>query len=145
MPGTFRPNSRHNYYARPDQYAKRGPDGLIPLGKDVPPPGHSEFYGWHEGRFYGLRVTDPAQLLTFRREGRWFDEYGTEYPRWDESGRPLRPEFTSYGITYHCDEWHGEHGPWAVNQAKVFATFGAIYLSVPILALIGFLILYFAL
>ena len=30
----------------------------VPIPKNDPPPGYSEFYGWHNGIFYGLNITD---------------------------------------------------------------------------------------
>jgi hypothetical protein len=85
----LRGNARRDYYARINENAPRGPDGLIPLGTDEPPPGYTDFYGWHEGRFYGLRGVNGSLLQRFRKEGRWFDEYSDEFPRWDACGRPL--------------------------------------------------------
>ena len=58
----------------------------VPFPRDEPPPGYTDFYGWHQGVFHGFTVTDPVQLAKFREEGRWFDKFGREIPRWKSDG-----------------------------------------------------------
>jgi hypothetical protein len=53
---------------------------------DKPPPGYTEFYGWYQGNFYGLKAKNSAELARLRAEGRWFDQYGREIPRWRSDG-----------------------------------------------------------
>ena len=40
----------------------------VPFPRDDPPPGYTDFYGWHQGVFHGLTVTDPVQLAKYREE-----------------------------------------------------------------------------
>jgi hypothetical protein len=61
---------------------------IPPVPADKPPSGYTEFYGWYHGVFYGLKVTDPAELARYRAEGRWFDIYGREIPRYRWDGSP---------------------------------------------------------
>jgi hypothetical protein len=58
----------------------------VPFPRDEPPPDYTEFYSWHRGVFHALTVTDPVQLAKYREEGRWFDKFGREIPRWNADG-----------------------------------------------------------
>jgi hypothetical protein len=60
----------------------------VPFQRDEPPPGYTDFYGWHQGAFHGLNVTDPVQVAKYREEGRWFDKFGREIPHWNWDGNP---------------------------------------------------------
>ena len=79
----------------------------VPVPKDKPPPGYKEIYGWHNGIFYGLNVTDPVQLAKYRAEGRWFDKYGCELPKYKADG-----SYNSYGgnlsFEGHADPYQAE-------------------------------------
>jgi hypothetical protein len=102
-----------------DEKAPRGPDGLIKLGRDVPPPGYTDFYGWSDGGvFHGLKGISGALLQRFRQEGRWFDDYGDEYARWDARGRPLNPIFRKRLDSFHCDAWHDKKYEQDVSRSN---------------------------
>jgi len=98
--------SRRRTYLDVDENAPRDYDGLIKLGRDVPPPGYPDSYGWHQGVFHGLKGVKGALLQKYRQEGRWFDDYGDEYARFDARGRPLNPIFKKRLDPFHCDAWH---------------------------------------
>jgi hypothetical protein len=79
----------------------------VPVPRDQPPPGYNGFYGWHNGIFHGLNVTDPAELAKYRAEGRWFDKHGREIPKYKADG-----SYNCYGgnlsFDGHADPYQAE-------------------------------------
>jgi hypothetical protein len=106
----------------------------VPVPKDEPPPSHKESYGWHDGIFYGLNVTDPAQLAKYRAEGGWFNKHGRELPKYKADG-----SYNCYGGNLSFD---GHADPY---QAELEIRFGVIacfwIFVVPMLVAIGILYL----
>jgi hypothetical protein len=106
----------------------------VPVPKNDPPPGYSEFYGWHNGNFYGLNVTDPEQLAKYRAEGRWFDKHGRELPKFKADGTVNYRGGNSLGEG-HADPYQAE----LENRFCVIASFRVFV--VPALVAIGILYL----